>query len=544
MLTRKKMTSYVLSGAAALTLLTGGQAAFAEEAQEVLHYQINVAIDSMDPQYANDGTSFSVLAQCMEGLYTKDDSGVPIMAMAENVEKSEDGLTITVTLRDDVYWSNGDPVTADDFVFAWQRLGDPELASDYQFFVETLGLKNASAVMSGEMEPEELGVSAADDKTLVLDLDVPCAIFESLMTFPSFYPVNRAFYESCNGNFATSADTILCNGAFEITSYEPAGTTISAVKNEDYYDADLVELDGVEWQVILDAQTAVLAMESGTLDVVTLTGELIEQYQADPRFQTVQAGYQWYIAPNFEDEVLGNWNIREALAKSFDKEAITGIILKDGSPASNAVVPVDLAVSPDGTEFRSQAGDYENFTYDVAAAQECWSAGLEELGKESIELELVCEDSDSAQNVAQFLQSEWMNNLPGLTVTLKVEPKKARLEDMREGNFQLGLTRWGPDYADPMTYIDMYLSDSTTNYSNWVSDAYDDLVLDAKYGELTSDLEARWEALIEAEGMLAEDVVIFPIYQQANALMISESVSGITFYSTGFNYLLKYCTKE
>lgn len=544
MLTRKKMTSYVLSGAAALTLLTGSQAAFAEETEEVLHYQINVAIDSMDPQYANDGTSFSVLAQCMEGLYTKDESGVPIMAMAERVEKSEDGLTITVTLRDDVYWSNGDPVTADDFVFAWQRLGDPELASDYQFFVETLGLKNASAVMSGELETTELGVSAADDKTLVLELDVPCAIFESLMTFPSFYPVNRDFYESCGGNFATSADTILCNGAFEITSYEPAGTTISAVKNEDYYDADAVELDGVEWQVILDAQTAVLAMESGTLDVVTLTGELIEQYQSDSRFQTVQAGYQWYIAPNFEDEVLGNWNIREALAKSFDKEAITDIILKDGSPASNAVVPVDLAVSPDGTEFRSQVGDYETFIYDVEAAQAYWAAGLEELGRDSVELELVCEDSDSAQNVAQFLQSEWMNNLPGLTVTLKVEPKKARLEDMREGGFQLGLTRWGPDYADPMTYIDMYLSDSTTNYSNWISDEYDALVLDAKYGELTSDLEARWEALIEAEGMLAEDVVIFPIYQQANALLISESVSGITFYSTGFNYLLKYCTKE
>lgn len=540
---RRKTAAYLLAGVMTMSALAGCQTAFAESGDNVLHYQVNVAIDSMDPQYANDGTSFSVLAQCMEGLYTKDESGSPVMAMAENVEKSDDGLTITVTLRDDACWSNGDPVTADDFVFAWQHLSDPELASDYQFFVETLGLKNASAVMAGEMEPEELGVYAEDDKTLVLELDVPCAIFESLMTFPSFYPVNRSFYESCGGNFATSADTILCNGAFKITEYEPAGTTITAEKNETYYDADSVSLDGVEWQVILDSQTAMLAMESGTLDVVCLTGELIEQYEADSRFTTVQEGYQWYISPNLEDEALGNWNIREALAKSFDKESITGIILKDGSPISNAVVPVDLAVSPDGTEFRSEVGDYDAFVYDVEAAQEYWAAGLEELGVDSLELDLVCEDSDSAQNVAQFLQSEWMTNLPGLTVTLTVEPKKARLEDMREGNYQLGLTRWGPDYADPMTYLDMYLSDSTTNYGNWSNEEYDELITSAKYGDLTSDLSARWDAMIQAEGLLADDVVIFPIYQQANAFLISENVSGITFYSTGFNYLLKNVVK-
>lgn len=539
----KKTVTLAVAASMCLTAL-GGTAMVSAADDNTLNYHINVAIDSLNPQLANDGTSFSVLAQCMEGLYTKDEDGNAILAVAESVDKSEDGLTYTFTLRDDAKWSDGSDVTADDFVYAWQTLADPNTGSEYQFFVQTACLLNADEVVAGEADVTELGVEAVDDKTLKVTLSSPCAVFESLMTFPSFFPVQREFAEAAGDDFATSADTILCNGPFTITDYEPSAMTIKSEKNENYYDADVVKLDGVEWQVILDNQTAAMSYESGDLDVVTLTGDLIEQYQDDESFTTSQDGYMWYISPNTEVEELANENIRLALAKSFDKTAVTDTLLKDGSTPADYIVAENLAVSPDGTEFREQVGTYDNWAYDVDAAKEYWAKGLEELGTDSMELELVAEDSDSAQQVAQFLQNEWQTNLEGLTVTIKVEPKKARLEDMQNGNYQLGLTRWGPDYADPMTDLDCFITGSSTNYGRYSNSEYDEKIESSKYGELALDVSARWDALVECEGMLADDCIVFPIYQQSIARMISPSVTGIYFYSTGSNYSFKYAEKS
>ena len=551
----KKAAAMAVTASLCITALAGcGGSSKTEEktdstekksaSDNTLHYQIGVAIDSLNPQLANDGTSFSVLAQCMEGLYTKDEDGNAILAAAESVDKSDDGLTYTFKLRDDAKWSDGSDVTADDFVYAWQTLADPNTGSEYQFFVQTACLLNADDIVAGNKPVTDLGVEAVDDKTLKVTLSSPCAVFESLMTFPSFLPVKRDFAQEAGDNFATSADTILCNGAFKITDYEPSAMTIKAEKNDDYYDAGDVKLDGVEWQVILDNQTAAMSYESGDLDVVTLTGDLIEQYQDDENFSTSQDGYMWYISPNTEVKELANENIRLALAKSFDKEAVTATLLKDGSTPADYIVAENLAVSPDGTEFRKQAGTYDNWTYDVDAAKEYWSKGLSELGIDSLELELVTEDSDSAQQVAQFLQNEWQTNLEGLTVSIKVEPKKARLEDMQNGNYQLGLTRWGPDYADPMTDLDCFITGSSTNYGRYSNTEYDDTIDSAKYGELALDTEARWNALVDCEKMLADDCVVFPIYQQSIARMISPNVSGIYFYSTGSNYSFKYAEKK
>lgn len=551
----KKAAAMAVTASLCITALAGcGGSSKTEEktdstekksaSDNTLHYQIGVAIDSLNPQLANDGTSFSVLAQCMEGLYTKDEDGNAILAAAESVDKSDDGLTYTFKLRDDAKWSDGSDVTADDFVYAWQTLADPNTGSEYQFFVQTACLLNADDIVTGNKPVTDLGVEAVDDKTLKVILSSPCAVFESLMTFPSFLPVKRDFAQEAGDNFATSADTILCNGAFKITDYEPSAMTIKAEKNDDYYDAGDVKLDGVEWQVILDNQTAAMSYESGDLDVVTLTGDLIEQYQDDENFSTSQDGYMWYISPNTEVKELANENIRLALAKAFDKEAVTDTLLKDGSTPADYIVAENLAVSPDGTEFRKQAGTYDNWTYDVDAAKEYWSKGLSELGIDSLELELVTEDSDSAQQVAQFLQNEWQTNLEGLTVSIKVEPKKARLEDMQNGNYQLGLTRWGPDYADPMTDLDCFITGSSTNYGRYSNSEYDDTIESAKYGELALDTEARWNALVDCEKMLADDCVVFPIYQQSIARMISPNVSGIYFYSTGSNYSFKYAEKK
>ncbi|QSX09031.1 peptide ABC transporter substrate-binding protein [Alkalibacter rhizosphaerae] len=511
------------------------------ERENVVRVQFNVEVASMDPQIATDGTSFEVIAAITEGLYSIDADGNPIEAMVDSVEKSEDGKTYTFTLKD-AKWSNGEAVTANDFVFAWRRLVDPAVASEYAFIMEIAGVTNAAAISSGEMAVEELGVTAQDEKTLVVELDIPVPYFESLMAFPSFFPVNEAFFTAAGDSYGTSPETLISNGPFKITAYEPAATTIELAKNEEYWDAAAVALDGIEYQVIKDAQQSMLSYQNGDLDVANLSGEQVEQFQNDPEFTNVAAGYLWYVSPNQTVDGLENLNLRKAIALSFDKDAIANNILKDGSIPADFAVPKLLATGPDGKDYRETTDTY--LSMDKAAAVEFWNAAKEELGVEELTYTMIVEDTESAMNVAQFLQSEIQTNLPGLTIELQTMPKKNRVERMQQGDFELGLTRWGPDYADPMTYLDMWTTGSPNNYGFWSNDEYDAIIESAKKGELALDLEARWDALKDAEKIVMDEAVIFPVYQKGDAVMIRTGVSGIEFHSVGVNKIFKNTTIE
>ena len=533
--------SFTACGGGTSTPNAGATAENTSAAGDPLKVHIDVEVASMDPQVAVDGTSFEVLAAVTEGLYSLDADGSAIPAMADKVEKSEDGLTYTVTLKD-AKWSNGTPVTANDFVFAWRRLVDPNTASEYAFMGGIAGLKNADDISAGKVSPDQLGVTAKDDKTLVIELDTPVPFFESLMAFPSFFPVNEEFYNKCGDKFATTVDTILCNGAFKVTSYEPAATTINLEKNPDYWDADKVQLSGIQYQVIKDSQQAMLAYQNGDLDVATLSGEQVEQFQADPEFQSIMAGYLWYILPNLKTPGLENENLRKALALSYDKDAIVNNILKDGSIKADFAVPTLLATGPDGKDFRDGTDTY--LSTDKAKALEYYDKAKEELGKDSFSYTMIVEDTESAQNVAQFIQAEIQKTLPGVTINIETMPKKNRVERMQEGTFELGLTRWGPDYADPMTYLDMWTTDSPNNYGFWSNAEFDQIIQSAKKGELALDVNARWDALKKAEKMVMDEAVIFPVYQKGNAVMIKKNVSGVEFHSVAINRVYKNATKN
>jgi len=555
----KKMVSLGISGLMVWSLTACGnskpaapvsettQAAAETKAAEAakgnaLNVHIDVEVASMDPQIATDGTSFEVIADTTDGLYELDADGNPVPALAESVDKSADGLTLTYHLRD-AKWSNGTPVTAKDFVFAWRRAVNPVTASEYAFIVGIAGIKNADAVSSGEKPLEELGVTAVDDKTLKVELDVPVPFFESLMAFPTFYPVNEEFFTKCGDQYASTPDTLLSNGPFKITAYEPAATTITLEKNPDYWDAEKVKLDGINYQVIKDSQQAMLAYQNGDLDLVTLSGEQVEQFQADPEFKNIMAGYLWYMSPNTKVAGLENLNLRKALSLCFDKEAVCKNILKDGSIPAYFAVPTLLATGPDGKDYREDAGS-NYFKTDKAEALKYWEEAKKELGVESLTYTMIVEDTESAINVAQFLQSEIQTTLPGITINLEQMPKKNRVERMQEGTFELGLTRWGPDYADPMTYLDMWITDSPNNYGFWSNAEYDSIIQSAKKGDLALDPAARWKALIGAEKIVCDNAVILPVYQKGNAVMQKAGVEGVEFHSIAINRYFKNTTKK
>ncbi|CUQ05951.1 Stage 0 sporulation protein KA [Turicibacter sanguinis] len=511
--------------------------------EKILKVAKDTELASMDQHIATDGLSFEVIAATIEGLYTSDADGNAIPAIAKSYDVSEDGLVYTFHLREDAKWSNGDPVTANDFVYAWRRLVDPNTASEYAFIMDVAGVKNAASVNAGETSLEELGVKAVDDYTLEVTLALPVPYFLQLMTFPSFFPMNEAFVTEKGAEYAQSPDGLLANGPFKMTEWTQ-GHSFKIEKNDSYYDKDNVNIDGIEYKIMKDSQTAALEFESGNLDVVRLAGEIVDLYKENEAFTLIHEGYLWYIAPNEQVEELQNVNLRQALGRAVNKEQLTETVLNDGSTVANFIVPVTLATGPDGKDFRETSpNDY--MTYDVAVAQEYWEKAKAELGIETLTLELLFEDTDSMKKCAEFIQSELQTNLPGLTIELKSQPKKNRLELMRAGDYQLGITRWGPDYADPTTYLDMFITGGSNNYPNYSSEEYDTLMNSIGKGDLVYDIAARWEAMKEAEELLiARDAAALPMYQQGNTYLINQQVKGIETHSVGVPFIYKNVTIE
>jgi len=557
----KRLLVFVLAVAMALSLVACGgggsktpttnepttQPTNTSQEGQYLNVMVEVEVASLDPQVATDGTSFEVIANYTDGLFQMDASGKAVPAIAENFEVSDDGLVYTFYLRKDAFWSNGDPVTADDFVFGWQRAVDPALASEYSYMLSDIGqVKNAAKIIAGELPVEELGAKALDDKTLQVTLEVPVSYFTGLLYFPTFYPVNRAFFNSLQpGTFGTSPETVLSNGAFILESYEPAALSFSLKKNPNYYDADRVKLAGLNYQVVKDSQQALMNYQNGNLDIVKLSGDQVDQVKDDPELKVVGAGYLWYLTLNMNDvPALANKNMRLALTHAVNRVALVTDVLKDGSVATYTAVPPQFATGPDGSDF---SGDQTLFkdvcSDDTAKAAQYYELAKQELGQDTFTFEFLIEDQTETQNVGAVIKEQVEKALPGVTLNIKVEPKKQRVEDIQNGRYEVCLTRWGPDYADPMTYLGMWVTNNPNNYGLWSNAEYDAIIADCTTGKYITDAVARWNAMYDAERIVMEEAVIVPLYTKADACMLKSNVTGIEFHPVALNRVFKNAVK-
>ena len=485
-------------------------------------------LNTMDHHIATDGNSFIMQSMCYSGLTSLDEAGAPLPELAKSWDVSDDGLVYTFHLAD-ATWSNGTPVTANDFVYGWQRLDAPETASEYAFILDTIHVVNAAAVNAGEKPAEELGVKAIDDKTLEVTLTLPCDFLLGLMSFPSFFPLNKEFFESQGDQFALSPDNMIYCGPYNMTDWQQ-GNSYTFTKRADYFNYDPDAVDTVVFRFQQDTQSALLEYQSGYIDVVKLQGEQVDQYKSEPGFTNRLQGYVWYIPVNMTVDKLQNLNLRKAIHYAIDRDTIASEVLMDGSIGAEGEIPVALATGPDGKDFRETAGKITEF--DPAKAAECYKKAVEELGGD-VTLELMFEDSEASKAVAEFIQAKLKENCPGMEVTLNSKPKKERLALMKEQKYELGLTRWGPDYADPQTYMDLFLSTNVSNNQGRYNSAkYDELVLKATQGEDATDSAKRWADFVEAERlMVAEDFAVIPVYQNGGAMMINPAVTNINFHS-------------
>ncbi|MFL2101084.1 peptide ABC transporter substrate-binding protein [Desemzia sp. FAM 23989] len=529
----RKWLFTTLGAALVLSACGGGSAESTESSsgsEQVAQYTAPTEIATMDASLITDINSANYIGHVVEGLLRIDENGKPVPAIAsEEGTISEDGLTYTYKLREDATWSNGEPVTANDFVFAIQRLVDPNTGAAYSYLADTI--VNAPEIMAGEVDPSELGVTAVSDYEVTFELTQPTPYFENLLAFTPFFPQNQTFVEEQGSEYGTSSDTLLANGPFTLENWDGTGLTWDLVKNEDYYAADEIQLDEVNVQVIKETSTAVNLFESGQIDNAQLTGEMVKQYAGNENVVVQNKARTAYLEFNWANENLQNASLREALGMVINTEELVNTVLADGSTEITGFLPVDFVNSPiDGTDFTEAAENPLN--YDIAAAQELWNQAKEELGVETIELSLVADDDEKNKKISQYIQGQVENNLPGVSIEIRNVPKKNRLALADNDEFDLLQTGWGADFADPINFMDLMYSTSAYNEGSYVNPEFDALI-DAAKTTNANNPEERWNDLVEAHNILTSDVGVIPLYQEAETQLRDPSLKGIVFQSVG-----------
>ncbi|MBO9128152.1 peptide ABC transporter substrate-binding protein [Bacillus sp. 165] len=503
--------------------------------KQVLNLLETSEIPSMDTSKSTDSVSFKVFVNSMEGLYRLDKDNKPTPGMAEKVDISEDQKTYTFHLRD-AKWSNGEPVTAQDFVFAWRRAVDPVTASEYAFILGDV--KNAVKVNNKELPLDQLGVTAQDDKTLVVELEHPVPYFLELTSFPTFFPLKEKYVTEKGDKYALEADSVLYNGPFVMNDWKHE-QSYQLTKNPNYWDKDAVKLEEINVNIVKDTATGVNLYETGDADRVTLTAEFVDKYKSSPEYKTYQDPRLFFIRFNEKDPVFGNQKVRKAIDLAYDKEGIANVILNDGSLAAYSLVPKNFVKGPDGKDFRAGNGDFNHGKDNVENAQKLWAEAKKELGKDQITVEMLNYDSDSAKKIGEYIKEQLEKNLDGLTITIKQQPFKQKLDLEKSLDYQFSFSGWGPDYPDPMTFVDMFITESPFNEMAYSNPKYDELVKAAK-GDLLTDLPARWKALQDAEKILFDDAAISPVYQRGVAVIEKPYVKGIAKHTFGGDYSYKW----
>lgn len=509
--------------------------------EQVAKFGIPQEIASLDTARATDKVSFGALNQIYEGIYRMNADNKPEPAGAKELaEVSEDGLTYTIKLREESKWTNGDPVLAKDYVYAWQRVMDPATSSEYAFLIENV--KNGKAIMKGEKKPEELGIEAVSDYELKITLDNAIPYMDSLLAFPTFFPISQKAVEEFGSDYSNTSETAVYNGPFVLAEFDGPGSDVEwkYLKNEEYWDKDAVKMKEVQATVVKEASTALNLYEDGQLDDVIISGELAKQYAEDDSFAGDKDGRVVYLETNKNSKTVpfDNLNFRKALFYAVDNETIVNTVLGDGSEPVNGIIPKSLSVNPEtGKDFVDESGGYK--TFDEKKAKEYLEKAKKETGKDKFTFDILTDDNDSTKKLAEYLQGAYKDIL-GIETTVTPVTKPIRLERSSNGDFDFVVTAWGADYSDVSSFLDLFVTGNAYNRGGYSSESYDKLIDTARTTNAVKETE-RWQNYLDAEKiLLEEDSAIIPVYQVVEAHLRNPKMSGYISHSAGASYEYKY----
>ena len=497
----------------------GGQQSGNNGGKKVLDDSADSDITDLNSTTTTAILPFSVLNNLNEGLYRLDTDNQPKPAQAKSADVSDDKLTYTFTLRDGIKWSNGDPIASQDFKYAWLRAMDPDTAGSYAFIL-TDYIEGGKDFAAGDAGRDSVAIQTPDDKTLKVKLTDPAPFFLSLTAFPTYFPLQQDFVEKQGDKFSQSPDALLYNGPYTMTDLNPSSKAVLK-KNNDYWDKKNVDIEQVNLRVVKDAESGLNLYRSGDLDIVVLVGENVKRNRDDPGFQKSITFQTLFLYLNNDDPALANEDIRRALMTGFDRKTLTDNILSDGSEPAYGYVPPGMT-GPDGKTFREAQGDVVPKEA-PKEARKYWDKGVEALG-EKPQLTFLSSDEKTSQDVATFLQEEYRKNL-GADIKIKVKPFDALLDDEASGDYQIAASTWLADYNDPMTFLDLWTTNSDFNDINFSNKRYDQLIAGAKK---EADENKRMQMMLEAEKILVEeDSALVPAYYVAGVTLSKPEVKYV-----------------
>lgn len=504
-----------------------------EVKKQVLNVTVSEEIPSLDTAKTMDGTSAHIMQNIFEGLYVLDDQDQPIPAVAKSFKRSEDGKKYTFDLRKDAKWSNGDSVTANDFMFAWKRAISHETASQYASML--FYVKNAKEINKGTMPLDALGVKVINDYKLEVELEQPIPYFLQLLALPIYLPQHESFLKEQGSNYGLEPNNLIYNGPFVLEKWKHE-QEFQLKKNDTYWDEKKVKLDEINFHIVKDTMTAVNLYEAGDLDRVPINSQIVDKYKGNKELHMSSDPGIAMLRFNETNKVLANKKVRQSISLALNKEDFVAHFINNGAKPASGLVPVGHINEKTGKDFRKENGDLSS--YDLQTAKKVWEEAKKELGVEQVNLEFLTFEQDNAKRMAEYIKGDLEKNLQGLTLQIKQQPFKQKLQLEQTGDYDITMANWGPDYKDPISYLELFTTGNPNNKMSYSNPRYDELIKKAK-NELVLDSEKRWEVLREAEQVLLEDAAVAPLYHIGSAYVQKDYVKGIEKHQFGGVYTYK-----
>lgn len=515
----------VLASAALLAACGGNSSKESSSSKKTLNWTVASEIPTMDMSKATDATSFNQLSNTMEGLYRLGKNSKLEKALATSEKVSKDGKTYTYTLRKSK-WSDGSELTAKDFVYSWRRTVDPKTASQYSYLFS--GIKNADAIVAGKKKADTLGVKAVGKYKLVVTLERRIPYFDKLMGFAVFFPQSEKAVTKYGSKYGTASKYMLYNGPFKQTGWTGSNLSWKMVKNPYYWDKKNVKLDTITWSVQKTPSTSYNLYQSNKLDYTGLDASQTKQLKNQKGYVTLNQGATFYMQFNqAKNKYLANTNIRKALSLAVDRKGLTSSLGGNSVPA-NTLTPTQLT-DVNGEDYTKRISKSAESFYPASTnkkeAVKYLNKGLKELGVSKFSFKILSDDTDSGKKTTEFLQSTFESTF-GNKVSVSVQnlPFKTRLSRSTAGNFDVVISGWSADFADPISFLDLFTSTNPENNGKWKNTSYDKLIADSK---TTASTSKRWDDLTKAEDILLNNVGVAPLYYNTNSALIRPTVKDV-----------------
>jgi ABC-type oligopeptide transport system, periplasmic component len=499
-----------------------------DKSKQSVSYNLGCEPQTVDPALCTIPEEGDVILANFEGLMKLDKNNKAIPGIAESYKK-DSNTEYTFKLRE-ARWSDGKPVTAGDFEYAWKRILSPDTGSEYAY--QLYYIKNGESYNRKQCSVDEVGVRALDERTLKVTLESPAAYFLEMTALPTYMPVRSDIIEDNRDKWAKSPLTYIGNGPFKMVSWK-SGYSIEFTKNDKYYDAENIKLRALTFRMVEDPENYLSAWETGDIDVIE-SPPAAEMSWLESENKLTEAPYLGVYFYTFNTRVkpLNDKRVRKALTYAIDRPALIQNIVKNRAQPAAALIPNGIPDSDISRDFREAGGSFFKPEGQVAEAQRLLGEAGYPNGVNFPKLTLTCNNTGSHGAVAKAIQDMWKRNL-GIDVNIQVQKWDVLQKTRISGNYEIIRNGWLADCIDPRSFMDLFVSGSGNNDSNYNNPAYDSLI---KKVDTEDDQQKRIELLHQAEQILMDDMPVMPIYFYNSILLIKPSVKGVVKSSLGFVY--------